>query len=311
VYRRATLAGRQARPADSRVGTGSSGVSWTSMLTLSGITKRYGDRTAVDGLSLDVARGEILGLLGPNGAGKTTTMHIAVGLLRPDAGEVTVAGLGSPLRRDVRRAIGIAPQSLALYDLLTAEENLRFFAEIYGLPRDRVADRVDWALGLVGLQDRRRDRVDTFSGGMKRRINIAAALLHEPDIVLLDEPTVGVDPQSRNAIFESIEHLKAAGTTIVYSTHYMEEAVRLCDRVAIVDHGRLLALDSVEGLIARYGGDRVLVTRSDGDEVRTPTRDPLAALQALASRRPIDYFRVDDPTLEQVFLSLTGRELRD
>lgn len=281
------------------------------MLTLTGITKRYDGRTAVDDLSLDVARGEILGLLGPNGAGKTTTMHIAVGLLTPDAGTVTVDGLGSPQRSEVRRAIGIAPQSLALYDLLSAEENLRFFAEIYGLSRARVAERVDWALTLVGLQDRRRDRVGTFSGGMKRRINIAAALLHEPAIVLLDEPTVGVDPQSRNAIFESILQLKAAGMTILYSTHYMEEAVRLCDRVAIVDHGRMLALDSVEGLIAQYGGDRVLVTRSNGDEVRTPTRDPLAALQAISSQRPIDYFRVDEPTLEQVFLSLTGRELRD
>jgi ABC-2 type transport system ATP-binding protein len=281
------------------------------MLTLTDITKRYGERTAVDHLSLDVARGEILGLLGPNGAGKTTTMHIAVGLLRPDAGTVTVAGLGSPLRSDVRRVIGLAPQSLALYDLLTAEENLRFFADIYGLPRAVVARRVDWALALVGLQERRRERVETFSGGMKRRLNIAAALLHEPSLVLLDEPTVGVDPQSRNAIFDSILQLKAAGLTIVYSTHYMEEAVRLCDRVAIVDHGRVLALDSVEALVAQHGGDRVLVTRSDGDEVRTPTRDPLTALQALAAQRPIDYFRVDEPTLEQVFLSLTGRELRD
>jgi ABC-2 type transport system ATP-binding protein len=281
------------------------------MLTLHGISKRYGGRIAVDDLSLDIARGEIFGLLGPNGAGKTTTMHIAVGLLTPDAGTVTVEGLGSPARADVRRAIGIAPQSLALYDVLTAEENLRFFAEIYGLPRTRVAERVDWALALVGLQDRRRDRVETFSGGMKRRINLAAALLHEPAVVLLDEPTVGVDPQSRNAIFDSILQLKAAGLTIVYSTHYMEEAVRLCDRVAIVDHGRVLAIDSVDGLIARYGGDRVLVTRSNGAEVRTPTRDPLTALQTLSAQASVDYFRVDEPTLEQVFLSLTGRALRD
>lgn len=281
------------------------------MLTLDGVTKRYGSRTAVDHLDLSVNRGEILGLLGPNGAGKTTTMHMAIGLLPPDSGRVSVEGLGSPRVPLVRRAIGIAPQSLALYDLLTAEENLHFFADIHGLSRTLAKQRVDWALSLVALSDRRRDRVGTFSGGMKRRINLAAALLHEPRIVLLDEPTVGVDPQSRNAIFDSILQLKAAGLTIVYSTHYMEEAVRLCDRVAIVDDGRLLALDSVPGLIATHGGDRVLVTRVHGRETRTPTSDPLRALQGRAAQGPIDYFRVDEPTLEQVFLSLTGRELRD
>ena len=281
------------------------------MLTLDAVTKRYGRRTAVDGLSLSVPRGQVLGLLGPNGAGKTTTMHMAIGLLAPDSGSVVLEDLGPPADPRARRVIGIAPQSLALYDLLTAEENLHFLADIHGLSRAHAASRVAWALALVALDDRRRDRVDTFSGGMKRRLNIAAALLHEPRIVLLDEPTVGVDPQSRHAIFDSILQLRNAGLTILYSTHYMEEAARLCDRVAIVDRGRLLALDSVDGLVAAHGGDRVLVTRAHGVETRTPTADPLRALQELAAQTPVDYFRVEEPTLEQVFLSLTGRELRD
>jgi ABC-2 type transport system ATP-binding protein len=211
----------------------------------------------------------------------------------------------------VRARIGVAPQALALYDLLTGRENLRFFGKVYGLGGAALEGRVAECLAFAGLTDRGSDRVDTYSGGMKRRLNLAAALVHDPDLLLLDEPTVGVDPQSRNAIFDSILQLKAAGLTIVYSTHYMEEAVRLCDRVAIMDHGRVLALDSVDGLIGRYGGDRVLVTRSNGAEVRTPTRDPLAALQTLSAQAPVDYFRVDEPTLEQVFLSLTGRALRD
>lgn len=281
------------------------------MLTLAGITKRYGARTAVDRLSLSVARGEVLGLLGPNGAGKTTTMHIAAGLLPPDAGTVDLDGRGSPADAQVRARLGIAPQSLAVYDLLTAEENLRFFADLYDVPRATAGERVDWALGFVGLLERRRDRVGTFSGGMKRRLNIAAALVHEPELVLLDEPTVGVDPQSRNAIFDSILALKARGLTVVYSTHYMEEAVRLCDRVAIVDHGRVLALDTVEGLAKAHGGERVLVTRSAGVEQRIPTADPLAELMVRSQHGEIEYFRVEEPTLEQVFLTLTGRTLRD
>ena len=265
---------------------------------------------AVDDLDLDVQPGEVLGLLGPNGAGKTTTLHMAAGLLAPDAGRVMVAG-GAAADADVRRRIGIAPQALAVYDLLTADENLRFFADLYAVPRAEVSGRVDWALHFVGLTDRRRDRVETFSGGMKRRLNIAAALVHAPDVVLLDEPTVGVDPQSRNAIFDSILALKAQGLAVVYSTHYMEEAVRLCDRVAIIDHGRLLAVDTVAGLIAAHGGERVLVTRAAGVEHRVPTSDPLGELMARSQHGHLDSFRVDEPTLEEVFLALTGRQLRD
>jgi ABC-2 type transport system ATP-binding protein len=281
------------------------------MLVLSHIVKRYGTRVAVDNLSLEVRPGEILGLLGPNGAGKSTTMHVATGLLRPDSGTVTIGAHGSPASPDARRRLGLAPQSLAVYDLLTAEENLTFFGQLYGLSGTVLKQRVDASLAFVGLGDRRRDRVYSYSGGMKRRLNIAAAVLHEPELVLLDEPTVGVDPQSRNAIFDSIEALRAEGRTIVYSTHYMEEAVRLCDRVAIIDAGRVLALDTVSALLRAHGGTPTLHVRLPGREVVLQTHDPLTELNRLSIEAPVESFRLDEPTLEQVFLSLTGRTLRD
>ncbi len=281
------------------------------MLVLTHIVKRYGTRVAVDDLSLEVREGEILGLLGPNGAGKSTTMHVAVGLLRPDAGSVRIGSHGSPSSPDARRRLGLAPQNLAVYDLLSAEENLTFFGQLYGLAGDALRARVDAALAVAGLEDRRRDRVGAYSGGMKRRLNIAAAILHEPELVLLDEPTVGVDPQSRNAIFDSIAALKAQGRTLVYSTHYMEEAVRLCDRVAIIDAGRVLALDTVPNLVATHGGPPILQVRAGGRDIVSDTRDPLAELNRIAASTPIESFRVETPSLEQVFLSLTGRTLRD
>ena len=284
------------------------------MLTLTALVKRYGTQTAVDGLSLSVGRGEVFGLLGPNGAGKSTTVHMAVGLLAPDAGTVDVGGLGSPRQPAVRARIGVAPQGLSLYELLTAEENLAFFGRIYRLPPERLASRITQSLEFVGLADRRGDRVDSYSGGMKRRLNLAAAILHDPDLVLLDEPTVGVDPQSRNAIFDSLLALKAAGKTIVYTTHYMEEASRLCDRVAIIDHGKLLALDTVRGLTQAHGGPPTLILRTPDGEERIETREPLVDLNRQAAARgaamPVD-FEVAMPTLEQVFLHLTGRSLRD
>ena len=281
------------------------------MLILSHIVKRYGTRTAVDDLSLGVRPGEIVGLLGPNGAGKSTTMHVATGLLAPDAGSVTIGRYGSPSQSAARRRLGFAPQNLAVYDLLSAEENLAFFAQLYGLSGAARVARVEASLALAGLTERRHDRVGAYSGGMKRRLNIAAAILHEPELVLLDEPTVGVDPQSRNAIFDSIEALKAQGRAIVYSTHYMEEAVRLCDRVAIIDQGRVLALDTVPGLIAGHAGPPRLHVRTAGRDVAMETRDPLGELNRLAAEAPIESFHVEAPTLEQVFLSLTGHTLRD
>jgi ABC-2 type transport system ATP-binding protein len=281
------------------------------MLRLENVRKTFGAITAVDDLSLAIARGELFGLLGPNGAGKSTTVHLAVGLLSPDRGSVVIEGLGAPTVTEVRARIGVAPQAVSLYEHLTATENLAFFGRMYRLSGARLEKQVSDALEFVGLADRRTDLVRHYSGGMKRRLNLAAAILHDPDLILLDEPTVGVDPQSRNSIFENILALKARGRTIVYTTHYMEEAERLCDRVGIIDHGRMLALDTVPRLLASHGARPVLQAVSRGREVRVETDDPLAELNRLAAVGPVDDFRVERPTLEQVFLNLTGRRLRD
>jgi ABC-2 type transport system ATP-binding protein len=281
------------------------------MLTLQNITKRYGQTVAVDRLTLAVKPGEVFGLLGPNGAGKTTTVSLAVGLLSPDTGEVRIGELGSPRDAAVRRRIGVAPQSVAVYDDLTGAENLAFFGRIYGLTGHALDAAVKRALAFVGLSGRGGHRASTYSGGMTRRLNLAAAVLHDPDLVLLDEPTVGVDPQSRNAIFDNIAALRATGRTLVYTTHYMEEAERLCDRVAIVDHGRMLACDTVANLLRQHGGTPVLVAEVNGTERRIEAADPLKELNLLAAGGTLGGFQVERPTLEQVFLHLTGRQLRD
>jgi ABC-2 type transport system ATP-binding protein len=280
------------------------------MLRLSHLRKSFGSNVAVDDLSIELRRGEIFGLLGPNGAGKTTTLHMTVGLLTPDAGLVEMEG-GRPTDPAIRARIGVAPQSLALYDDLSALENLDFFGRIHHLTGSLLRDRVAWCLEFAGLTDRRKDRVKTYSGGMKRRLNLAVAMVHDPPLLLLDEPTVGVDPQSRNLIFERILDLKKLGRTVVYTTHYMEEAQRLCDRVGIMDRGQLLALDTVDRLIAAHGGRSVVtVERADG-ETRVETDDPVAELMRLRHQDGMLRFRVDSPDLERVFLNLTGRHLRD
>jgi len=281
------------------------------MLHLKRLRKQFGDNVAVDDLSLEIHRGEIFGLLGPNGAGKTTTVNMTVGLLKPDAGEVTINGEGSPDNPRVRSRIGVATQALAIYGEMTGEENVRFFATMQGLSGAERKGRVAWALDFVGLTDRRRDKADTYSGGMKRRLNLAVAIVHKPALLLLDEPTVGVDPQSRNAIFENILALRDDGATVVYTTHYMEEAQRLCDRVGIVDHGRLLALDTVDELIAEHGGDSRVIAKRDGGDVEITTSDSLGELQKLQAMSHLQTFRVEWPDLEHVFLNLTGRSLRD
>lgn len=290
------------------------------------VEKSYGDVTAVDGVTLEVRRGETLGLLGPNGAGKTTTLHMLAGVLEPDAGTVELPGRGSPREPSVRRHIGVAPQALSLYDELTAAEHLAFYGRLYGLGGSELRERVEWGLAFAGLAPRRDDRIETFSGGMKRRLNLACGLVHDPDVLLLDEPTLGVDPQSRNHIFESIERLQREERTLLYTTHYMEEAERLCDRVAVMDRGRVLALDRVEALLDRYGAGTVvraeleeppedpgaLPGRVDGTSVRVETDDVVAAVRALeASGVPYRSLQVERPDLEAVFLALTGHELRD
>ena len=251
------------------------------MLNLVDVRKSFGKTVAVDGLSLSVRKGEILGLLGPNGAGKSTSVSLSVGLIAPDAGSVTIEGHGDPADPGVRRRIGVAPQALALYDALTGEENLRFFGEMYGLSGASLDQRVRWCLEFVGLADRKKDLAGGYSGGMKRRLNLAAALMHDPELLLLDEPTVGVDPQSRNKIFESIEELHRQGRTIIYTTHYMEEAERLCDRIAIVDAGRLLALGTLTELLDQHGGPPTLVVTCHGDDHRLQTTDPLGELNRI------------------------------
>jgi ABC-2 type transport system ATP-binding protein len=280
------------------------------MLRLAGLAKRYGSVVAVADLSLEVGRGEVFGLLGPNGAGKSTTLAMAMGLVRPDAGSVCYAELGSPEDARARRHLGFAPQTIALYDDLTAEENLRFLARLYAVEdaRRRVAETLE----LVGLAQRARDRVRTFSGGMQRRLNLAAALVHAPALLLLDEPTAGVDPHSRASILDLVRRLASEGRGVVYTTHYMEEAERICDRVGVIDHGRLLDVGSVGELVARHGGrSTVVIDRADGSEERLLSAEPLKDLATALSNGDVRGVRVERPDLESVFLALTGRSLRD
>jgi len=302
------------------------------------VKKRYGAVAAVDGVSLDVRRGECFGLLGPNGAGKTTTLSMVSTLVRPDAGRVVVSGADAATDPGaVRRALGHVPQELSLYAELTAKENVAFFGGLYGLTGEKLAARVRESLLLAGLEDRAGDLVGTYSGGMKRRLNFAIGLVHEPPIVLLDEPTVGVDPQSRNHLFEMVTALRARGVTIVYTTHYMEEAERLCDRIGIMDHGRLVAMGTRDELVAKAGGGEQIELSfppdavpdgdalrkaldgfgfdSRGDTVTIPVPGTAALQEVLArcgrARIGLRSVTLRSPDLETVFLSLTGRALRD
>jgi len=311
---------------------------YRTMLQVIGLKKAYGDLIAVDGVSFDVAKGETIGLLGPNGAGKTTTVSMIAGLIAPDSGQVLIDGAAvSGDTNPVKRRIGLVPQDLALYDELPALANLELFAALYGIGGAQAAHAIHEALVLVGLQDRAKDRVSTFSGGMKRRLNLAAALLHDPDVLLLDEPTVGVDPQSRNAIFDNLETLKARGKTLVYTTHYMEEAERLCDRIVIVDHGHVIANDTLAGLYRRLpASNRLLIDLENaqvdlagvrelpgvaGAEMQGNRLSVLLADLSSGATKVLAYLasgghRFESlstaaPSLETVFLTMTGRSLRD
>jgi len=247
------------------------------VLEIRNVRKAFGPLVAVDDVSFTVEPGRLTGLLGPNGAGKTTIVSMIAGYVAPDRGSVLVGGHALKGDTDpVKKKIGLVPQDLALYDELSARDNLKFFGALYDLSGAALETAMTSALTLVGLADRARHRVKTFSGGMKRRLNLAAGLLHDPDILLLDEPTVGVDPQSRNAIFDNLEELKRRGKALLYTTHYMEEVERLADRIVVIDHGRVIADDTLSGLQARMPG-------AAGERI----------------------------TLEAVFLTLTGRSLRD
>ena len=309
------------------------------LLSCRDLRKTYGDRVAVDGVSFHIAPSETYGLLGPNGAGKTTTISMVCGLLERDAGAVLVAGLPMDIDATAAKAnIGYVPQDLAIYPDLSARENLRFFGRLQLLRGKELDRRVDAVLELAGLSDRAGDRTDDYSGGMKRRLNIAIGLLHEPALLVLDEPTVGVDPQSRNAILEAIDELGDSGMSILYTTHYMEEAERLCDRIGIIDEGTLLAEGTRRDLVETVGQkDRVTLTANgamaaavealDGlertDEVTSTdgsieivaqdarTLLPLIIQTVSEAGATINSVEVVEPDLEAVFLHLTGKALRD
>jgi ABC-2 type transport system ATP-binding protein len=302
------------------------------------LQKSFGEIEAVKGISLQVARGEVFGLLGPNGAGKTTTISMLTALLEPSGGKITVDGLDLKAHtNEVKAKMGLVPQEMALYMSLSARQNLTFFGRIYGLKGKELRQRVDEVLGMIGLTERADDAVGDYSGGMKRRVNIGAGLLHKPEILFLDEPTVGVDPQSRNAIFESVETLNRAGMSVIYTTHYMEEAQRLCHRVAIVDEGNLIALDTPTALIRSLGGGVVMLgvaegapedlteriaqvpavksaTRSDGQLKIETQRLQEGLMGALDITNQLDVritsLEILEPNLESVFLNLTGKKLR-
>lgn len=305
------------------------------MLQLQSVTKRYDSLVALNDVSLTIAKGECFGLLGPNGAGKSTLMSLIAGLRAPDAGTLTLDGTAlSPTNVAARHALGLVPQSIALYEELSAEQNLRIFGQLYGLRGAELRERVDEALEAVQLADRRQHAVKTFSGGMQRRLNLVAALLHRPKLLLCDEPTVGVDPQSRNAIFDFLEKLNREGLTIIYSTHYMEEASRLCSRIGVIDHGKILALGTLDellgqlpfedeiafaeasapsGFVRDLGPLGALATADGTHRFRPAHTTKLSQFYAVAEQHAVTprLFTHERPTLEAVFLHLTGRNLRE
>ena len=305
------------------------------MLTLTHVTKRHGPITALDDVSLEIEAGEFFGLLGPNGAGKSTLMSLVAGLHTPDAGRITLDGQPvSAINPASRAALGLVPQHIALYPRLSAEQNLRIFGQLYGLGGALLRERVDHGLEVMQLADRRRDAVRTFSGGMQRRLNLVASLLHRPRLLLCEEPTVGVDPQSRNAIFEFLEKLNREGLTVIYSTHYMEEATRLCSRIGIIDHGRIPAIGTLDELLLQLPFEEEIRFPVDASTAvlagelahcgvveqveehyrfRPQPGYPLSRFFTLTESLglPARHFASQKPTLEALFLHLTGRTLRE
>jgi ABC-2 type transport system ATP-binding protein len=305
------------------------------MIEISKVTKIFGSLTALDSITLSIREKEFFGLLGPNGAGKTTLMNILIGYLDPENGEVTIRGekVGKN-ELETRKHIGLVPQSLAIYDDISAIDNLEIFGSFYDIEKSVLKERIKEKLASVGLYDRRKDKVKTYSGGMKRRLNLIASLLHEPPILLCDEPTVGIDPQSRNAIFDYLISLNENGKTIVYTTHYMEEAERLCTRLAIIDSGRIISEGTLSELmeklmpaetmlieknqetnkiideLKRFGS---LVVENDHYELILNKGVRLSELYQLFESHSLSYkyAEIRTPTLEALFLTLTGKSLRD
>jgi ABC-2 type transport system ATP-binding protein len=310
-----------------------------SVLACTDLTKRFENRTAVDAVTFHIDPGETYGLLGPNGAGKTTTIRMVCGLLRSDGGTVLVGGrqVGRDAV-DAKRSIGFVPQDVALYPDLSARENLRFFGRLAGLHRRELAERIDEVLELIGLTDRAGDRVESFSGGMRRRLNIGAGLIHRPELLVLDEPTVGVDPQSRRAILDSVAALSREGMAVLYTTHYMEEAERICDRMGIIDRGRLIVEGTHRELVSKVAEhDRIeLVAQGDDEAFAVACLDLDGIVEATSSQEAVHLLSTDgrrllprvlelaehmdvvvrsvevaEPDLEAVFLHLTGTALRE
>jgi ABC-2 type transport system ATP-binding protein len=309
----------------------------SAILEVHDLHKRYGPTVALDRVRFDVAEGEMFGLLGPNGAGKTTLLSILSCLQPASGGRAVILGRELvPSDLEIRRQIGIVPQELAVYGELTARENLEFFGRLYGLHGAALRGRVVEVLDGIGLADRAERRVDTFSGGMKRRLNLGIALMHRPRLLMLDEPTTGVDPQSRNHIFEEVRRLNAAGTTIIYTSHYMEEVQALCTRIGIMDHGKLIACDTLPGLLQQLPGmirfrvpavsaalrdqlqalPGVRVLAPDTDALTLECADVKTTLLRLVSvlneqKIELTSLETEEPNLERVFLHLTGHALRD
>lgn len=306
---------------------------------LENVIKRYGSNLAVDNINFSIEDGEIFGLLGPNGAGKSTTIKMIMGLLKPDHGSITVDGMDVVKKNiEIRKMLGFVPQELAIYENMSARENVEFFGSLYGLRGKNLRDRADEALEFTGLKDREKEKAKKYSGGMKRRLNIACAIVHEPKIIIMDEPTVGIDPQSRNHILESVKELNRRGTTIIYTSHYMEEVQSMCERVGIVDLGRLIALGTVDELkhqmsekekivveagkisfnpvdsIKKLNGVSGVTVNESTIEILTDTaqevlQDVLFIL--VKDNVTVKNISLIEPDLESVFLTLTGKKLRD
>jgi len=311
------------------------------LLQVTHLKKSYGERVAVDDLSFEVDTGEVFGLLGPNGAGKSTTMMMIAGLLRADAGSITLAG-DSLTTLQNRMQLGVAPQDLAIYPDLTANENLAFFGQLYSLTGPHLQSRMATVLQQVGLTERANHRVATFSGGMKRRLNFAVAILHEPQLLILDEPTVGVDPQSRAHLLECIKQLKQAGMAVIYASHYMEEVQAICQRVGIIDRGKMLLCDTLTNMLNQletdfclsfanpsdqfvselkriadhvqsHGHSATVRISHNGHQTNIDPHDRFQQLLKLAQSHdaPITAIETHEPNLERLFLQLTGHQLRD
>lgn len=310
-----------------------------SFIELENLVKKFNGNTAVSGISLTIEKGELFGLLGPNGAGKSTTISMMCALLKPTEGNIYIQGsdiVKKPM--EAKKVIGLVPQDIALYPTLTANENLAFWGRMFGLSGKQLRERMEAVLKIVGLEDRKNEKIQNYSGGMKRRINIAASLLHNPEIIIMDEPTVGIDPQSRNHILETVKNLNGEGITVIYTSHYMEEVEYLCTRIAIVDHGKVIALgdkDELKGIVAEKNtielelssvtpamleslrgiksvtgikteGNKLIVLSEVGTNLLTEVLSVIAGINV-----KVLSVKLEETNLESVFLSLTGRALRD